>query len=101
MVHPCVRYIPEGYLGHKWWLVYTPYFRSDASLEQPVLCYAESDDAEIFPRSWKTHCLVKDKLEDGYNSDPTLLYYEGKLYVYWRENYVKKHFLFVGRLIQH
>lgn len=89
VVHPCVRYIPEGYLGHKWWLVYTPYYRSDASLEQPVLCYAECDDAETPPIKWKTYCLVNDKLEKGYNSDPTLLYHKEKLYVYWRENYEK------------
>ena len=90
VVHPCVRFISEGYLGHKWWMVYTPYYRSDSSLEQPVLCFADSDNAENPPTEWKTYCLVNDKLEDGYNSDPTLFYYGGKLYVYWRENYERR-----------
>ena len=87
VVHPCVRYIADGYLGHTWWLVYTPYYHSDASLEQPVLCYADGNDAEIPPMEWKTYCLVNDKIEGGYNSDPNLLFTGGVLYVYWRENY--------------
>ncbi len=24
IVHPCIRYIPEGFEGHQWWMVYTP-----------------------------------------------------------------------------
>ena len=36
-VHPCVRYIPEGYLGHKWWMVYTPYYASNDKTENAIL----------------------------------------------------------------
>ena len=32
VVHPCVRYIPKGYLGHRWWMVYTPYYGSNIML---------------------------------------------------------------------
>ena len=87
IVHPCVRYIPEGYLGHHWWMVYTPYYKSDASLENPVLCYADSDDLNTPPTEWRHFCLVNEKPDKGYNSDPTLLFHEGVLYVFWRENY--------------
>ncbi len=84
VVHPCVRYIPEGYEGHCWWLVYTPYYGADASMENPILCYAENDDPEP-PTEWKVYCEVKGKPENGYNSDPVLLFTKGLLYVFWRE----------------
>lgn len=84
IVHPCVRYIPEGYEGHCWWLVYTPYYGADASMENPILCYADSNEP-VPPVEWKVYCEVKDKPEIGYNSDPVLLYTRGKLYVFWRE----------------
>lgn len=84
VVHPCVRYIPEGYEGHCWWLVYTPYYNADASMENPILCYAESNEPEP-PTDWKVYCEVKGKPKKGYNSDPVLLYTKGQLYVFWRE----------------
>ena len=84
VVHPCVRYIPEGYEGHCWWLVYTPYYGADASMENPILCYAESNEP-IPPTDWKVYSEVKGKPENGYNSDPVLLYSKGQLYVFWRE----------------
>lgn len=84
VVHPCVRYIPEGFEGHCWWLVYTPYYGADASMENPILCYAESNDPEP-PTEWKVYCEVKGKPEKGYNSDPVLLYTKDQLYVFWRE----------------
>ena len=87
VVHPCVRYIPGGFEGHCWWMVYTPYYKANASLENPVLCYSDSNDPNKPPIEWKHYCLVNEKPKDGYNSDPTLLYHEGQLYVFWRENY--------------
>lgn len=84
VVHPCVRYIPEAYEGHCWWLVYTPYYGADASMENPILCYAESNEPEP-PTEWKVYCEVKGKPKKGYNSDPALLYTNCKLYVFWRE----------------
>lgn len=84
VVHPCVRYIPGGYEGHCWWLVYTPYYGADPGMENPILCYAESNDP-IPPIEWKVYCEVNPKPARGYNSDPTLLYTNGRLYVFWRE----------------
>lgn len=84
IVHPCVRYIPEMYEGHSWWMVYTPYYGADPGMENPILCYAESNEP-IPPTEWKVYCEVKGKPERGYNSDPVLLYTKGKLYVFWRE----------------
>lgn len=84
VVHPCVRYIPEGYEGHCWWLVYTPYYGADPGMENPILCYAESNEP-VPPTEWKVYCEVAARPIKGYNSDPTLLYTKGQLYVFWRE----------------
>lgn len=85
VVHPCVRYIPKGYLGHKWWMVYTPYYASNDKTENPILCYGANETAEP-PTHWIVAYQVQGQPEKGYNSDPTLFYDEGKLYVMWREN---------------
>lgn len=87
IVHPCVRYIPEGFEGHSWWMVYTPYYAADSSMENPILCYSEENNPNTPPTEWKVYGLVNEKPKDGYNSDPTLLYKDGQLYVFWRENY--------------
>ena len=87
IVHPCVRFFSEGYEGHKWWMVYTPYYGADSSKENPILCYSDVQDPNLPPTEWKVYGLVNEKPTDGYNSDPTLLYFDGQLYVYWRENY--------------
>lgn len=87
IVHPCVRYISEGFEGHNWWMVYTPYYAADSSMENPILCYSEEKGSNTPPTEWKVYGLVNKKPEDGYNSDPTLLYKDGQLYVFWRENY--------------
>lgn len=85
VVHPCVRYIPEGYLGHKWWMVYTPYYAANETTENPILCYGDSDSSEA-PTHWIVVYQVQGQPETGYNSDPTLFYEDGRMYVMWREN---------------
>ena len=85
VVHPCVRYIPDGFNGHTWWMVYTPYYKANAELENPILCYADGDSTTI-PTRWKVFSQVQNQPKVGYNSDPTLLYDEGRLFVMWREN---------------
>lgn len=89
VVHPCVRYIPEGYEGHCWWMVYTPYFAANEKTENPILFYAESND-NTPPTEWKFLCQVQKQPEKGYNSDPTLFYDNGILYVIWRENFTSR-----------
>ena len=84
VVHPCVRFIEEGFEGHQWWMVYTPYYDSDGHMENPRLCYADSDN-NTPPTTWKHYCTIKGQPQVGYNSDPTLLFHDGQLYVFWRE----------------
>ena len=89
VVHPCVRYIPESYLGHKWWMVYTPYYAANDKTENPILCYGKTDD-EIPPTEWVVAYQVQGQPVKGYNSDPTLFYDDGKMYVMWRENLTQR-----------
>lgn len=85
ILHPCIRFIPEGFEGHQWWMVYTPYYGKTDSMENPRLCYADVKDGDI-PTSWNFYCVIKDRPQKGYNSDPTLIFHSNKLYVFWREN---------------
>lgn len=89
VVHPCVRYIPESYLGHKWWMVYTPYYAANDKTENPILCYADSD-APVPPTHWRVAYQVQGQPPKGYNSDPTLFFDKGKMYVMWRENLTER-----------
>ena len=89
VVHPCVRYIEEGFEGHKWWMVYTPYYAVNNKLENPRLCYADAQEGDI-PTEWKFYCSIADQPESGYNSDPTMLFHDKQLYVFWRENVTQR-----------
>ena len=84
VIHPCVRYIEEGFEGHHWWMVYTPLYNWNDKLENPRLCYSDAEKGET-PRMWRYYCTIKDCPSEGYNSDPTMLYYDGHLYIWWRE----------------
>jgi len=84
VVHPCVRFIEDGFEGHQWWLVYTPLYAGDDSLENPRLFYSDAKVGQI-PTEWKFYCMIKDCPRYGYNSDPTMLFKDEKLYVFWRE----------------
>lgn len=84
VIHPCVRYIEEGFEGHHWWMVYTPLYGWNDKLENPRLCYADAEKGKT-PTEWKFYCFIKDSPVTGYNSDPTMIYKDGKLYVFWRE----------------
>lgn len=85
VVHPCVIFIEEGFEGHQWWMVYTPFYAENDKLENPRLCYADAAEGEL-PVEWKFYCFIADTPKAaGYNSDPTMLFKDGKLYVFWRE----------------
>lgn len=86
IVHPCIRYSINPIKGHNWWLIYTPYYKANASLENPILCYGESENGEV-PFNWYFDSLIRDTPSVGYNSDPTLFVTGDSLNVYWRENF--------------
>lgn len=85
IVHPCIRFIPDKFRGHYWWMVYTPYYKSNPKIENPILCWGEGDEKNI-PTIWHFESIIQDGHEVGYNSDPFLIYQDNKLLCFWREN---------------
>lgn len=83
-VHPCVRYSVTPFRGHHWWMVYTPYYNANAMGENPILCYGEGNGEP--PTEWHVYKELVPQPETGYNSDPNMLFHEGNMYIFWREN---------------
>jgi hypothetical protein len=34
-LHPCIRFIPSGFLGYHWWMVQSPYYGRNSAVENP------------------------------------------------------------------
>jgi hypothetical protein len=86
--HPCIRFIESGFAGHQWWMVQTPFYNSDDSIENPLLFYSDSIvyEGRLVPEKWILYDVVKDTHDSGgYNSDPYLYIEDNLLYVLWRE----------------
>lgn len=81
-LHPCMRYVESGINGHKWWMVQTPFYGRNSSIENPILYY--SDD-NVFPKNWVPTKIIASTPSKGFNSDPNLFFDNGKLWVFWRE----------------
>lgn len=92
IVHPCIRYIPEGFRGHHWWMVYTPYYGFNNKIENPRLCFGVEDSRSVTvaPKKWVMVEEIEKGKDVGYNSDPTMIFYDKSLYVYWRENFTER-----------
>ncbi len=85
VLHPCIRYIEEGYCGHQWWMVMSPFYAENDAIENPILFYGDSESEKIPPLEWQFATVVKETPACGYNSDPMLYFDNGKLRVLWRE----------------
>lgn len=85
IVHPCIRYTEDPFRGFNWWMVFTPYYKADSRMENPILCHGVSENDEP-PLVWEFEEVLAETPFTGYNSDPTMFFKEGKLHVYWREN---------------
>ena len=88
VLHPCVRFVENGFEGHAWWMLYTPCYDTPA-LENPVLCFADGPGNKP-PTDWQYYCSIVGSPETGYNSDPTLSFRDGKCFVHWREYHTPK-----------
>ena len=86
IIHPCVRYSEKKFRGSNWWMIYTPYYNSDSSLENPILCYGISLSSNIAPINWTIEKEIIGTPNFGYNSDPTMFYDKNELNIFWREN---------------
>lgn len=81
-LHPCIRFIPEGFMGYKWWMVQSPFYARNNKIENPILYYSRDNE---FPLKWECAGVVRDTPETGYNSDPVLFYENNQLWIFWRE----------------
>lgn len=84
ILHPCIRYVHEGFCGHKWWLTASPYYNYDDSIENPILFYGD-DNGDIPPLKWHFYDVVEESPESGYNSDPNICIDNNELLVLWRK----------------
>lgn len=84
-LHPCVRFVENGFIGHKWWMIQSPYFNRNSKIENPILFYSD----EKIPLNWKFFKIVKDTPQKGYNSDPNLFFEDNKMWILWRECYTE------------
>lgn len=85
LIHPCVRYISDGFAGHKWWMVVTPYPNYDSRYENPLLYYGEGNENRP-PQNWVFVSIVQGPYEKGYNADCNLHYDGDKLWIFWKES---------------
>ena len=83
LIHPCVRYIPNGFAGHKWWMVCTPYPNFNSYCENPVLFCGDGDSV---PTKWDFVAIVQDSHKHGYNADGCLYFDGEKLWILWKED---------------
>lgn len=90
ITHPCVRYFPDGWCAHKYWMAASPYPNSALDLENPCLWY--SDDGYNWSEGGVPNPLALPPTEGGavvgYNSDPHLLLRsDGVMEIWWRTLY--------------
>lgn len=90
LTHPCVRYFPEGFGGHQFWMTASPYPYSALDLENPCVWYSDDGynwSADGIPNPLDLPLMV-DGEQASMNSDPHLLLRtDGVMEVWWRTNY--------------
>jgi len=84
LIHPCVRYIQEGFAGHHWWMAVTPFPRMDDRYENPVLYYGDGEGTNP-PRNWNFVGVVQSAYPKGYNADCNLFFDGTLLWIFWKE----------------
>ena len=70
--HPDFMRVNAPWAGGACWMVFTPYFGSNGFVENPSL--ATSPDCEHWSPAAGVKAPLIDKPENGYNSDPELMY---------------------------
>ena len=86
IVHPCVRFSKNKFLGYDWWMIYTPYYNNNSKIENPILCFGNSDVDGKPPIKWEYYKQVVSKPTEGYNSDPNMYFDDSGLNIFWRES---------------
>ena len=84
-VHPCVRYLPIGLGGFKWWMVLSPYPNYDIRKENILLFHGKNESDTCPPVEWEFVKEVCGPHSKGFNSDPNLFYDGESLWIVWLE----------------
>jgi hypothetical protein len=83
-VHPSIAFEPDGWNGHRYWMVMTPYTNANNRLENPSLLVSDDGSTWEVP-SGVTNPLVPAPATGCYNSDPNLVFGpDGRLYLFYR-----------------
>lgn len=90
LTHPCVRYFPEGFGNHQFWMAASPYPYSALDLENPCVWYSDDGyewSADGIPNPLDLPLMVNGK-QASMNSDPHLLLRpDGVMEIWWRTNF--------------
>lgn len=73
-VHNKVLYFPEGLFGWKYWRCYTPFTRTNCKLENPSIAVSQDGYHWTTPAGLINPIENLETPEEGFNSDPHLLY---------------------------
>jgi hypothetical protein len=86
-VHPDVTYVPEGLGTGRWryWMVCTPYPYGNFLHENPEIFASHDGIHWTIPDGVKNPLIPKPAGMQDYNSDPDMLFLNGKLWLYYRE----------------
>jgi hypothetical protein len=85
--HPDVVYVPEGFGVEKWpyWMVCTPYPYGDDSFENPEIFVSCDGLTWSIPKGLSNPIIPPLEVAGDHNSDPDILHYENKLWLFYRE----------------
>lgn len=88
-LHPSCLYFKDGWNGHRFWFVFTPYKNMNDAIENPCIYY--SDDGDQFTAIQNANPLDNITLpkEQEYNSDPELVFNSdlNRIECWWRRVY--------------
>jgi len=85
--HPDVVHIPEGFGAERWtyWMACTPYPSMDSAQENPEI-FASYDGVNWeVPEGLRNPLVPKPSGSGDHNSDPDLVYWNGELWLFYRE----------------
>jgi hypothetical protein len=85
--HPDVVYIREGFGAGRWpyWMVCTPYAYGDFVRENPEIFASYDGVRWTVPDGAENPVVPKPAGSMDHNSDPDMLFVDGKLWLYYRE----------------
>ena len=85
--HPDVVYVPGGFGTGNWsyWMVATPYTFDNYAVENPSL-YVSNDGTHWVVPNGVTNPIVPVSDNSYFNADPDMLYYQGQLWLFYKQN---------------